>query len=81
MSGNDIITAKEAKDLAEELSRLTHAQYEALQKASYLRMSPDEAAEYDQRRIRIGELCGVLGKFKPSEASLSISEGRAGVHD
>jgi hypothetical protein len=64
MSGDDI-TSSEAKDLAEELSRLTRQQYEALQRASYLHMSANEAAEYDERRIRIGELCGVLGKFRP----------------
>lgn len=55
---------QESEDLEEELARLSHQQYLALQKDSYLRMSAAEAAEYDKRRIRIGEICGLLARFR-----------------
>lgn len=53
------------KELGAELTRLSHAQSEALLKAAYLNMSPDEAAAYDRRRIRIGEICSLLAEYKP----------------
>lgn len=60
--------------LAEELSRLSQQQYEALQRASYFRMSHEAAAEYDKRRLRIGELCGRLAKFMPRSSELEETE-------
>jgi hypothetical protein len=59
------LSEDEAKALAEELSELSKQQSEALQTAAYMRMSKDEAEKFDQRRARIGEICGLLGKFKP----------------
>jgi hypothetical protein len=55
----------EAKRLSLELSTLSRQQYEALQKASYLYMPQQEADEYNKRRLRIGEICEHLAKFKP----------------
>lgn len=56
---------EQAKELAEELTRLSNEQTEALQRAAYFNMSREEAAEYDKRRVRISELCSLLGKYKP----------------
>jgi hypothetical protein len=55
---------KEPERLSEERSVLTRDQYEALQKSSYLRMSQDESDAYDKRRLRIGEICHLLGRFR-----------------
>ena len=55
-------TTERAKDLSLELSLLSRQQYEALQKAPYRRMSRAEREVYDRRRLRIAELCGLLGK-------------------
>jgi hypothetical protein len=55
----------EAEKLSAELATLYKQQYEALQKASYLKMSPKQAAAYDRRRLRIGRICELLAKFKP----------------
>lgn len=56
------LTSDEAKSLSERLSLLCKLQYEALQKASYNRMSQAERDAYDVRRIRIAGLCGRLSK-------------------
>jgi hypothetical protein len=47
-----------------ELSTLTREQDEALQKSSYLGMSKLEIDAYDKRRLRIGEICSLLGKLR-----------------
>jgi hypothetical protein len=62
---SDKLSAEQAKKLAEEMAALSKLQFEALQTAAYMKMSKQEAAQYDQRRLRIGEICGLLGKFKP----------------
>jgi hypothetical protein len=54
----------EADALSAELAALSRRQYEALLKSPYLRMSPEEAAEYDRRRIRIGDICELLAKYR-----------------
>jgi len=56
----------EAEKLSAELATLYKQQYEALQKASYLNMSPKQAAEFNRRRLRIGKICELLAKFKPT---------------
>jgi hypothetical protein len=66
---SDKISAAQAKELADEMAALSKLQSEALQTAAYVRMSEREAAEYDHRRLRIGEICGLLGKFKPNRFS------------
>jgi hypothetical protein len=55
----------EVEKLSAELSALSKQQYEALQKASYPKMPPGQAAEYDRRRLRIGQIGKLLAKFKP----------------
>ena len=56
----------EYKELADELSELSKLQSQALQASAYKLMNAQEVKEYDARRIRIGDLCERLGKFKPS---------------
>lgn len=56
---------EDAEDLEQELALISHQQFMALQKSSYLRMSEKEAGEYDKRRIRIGEICALLEKYRP----------------
>lgn len=58
------LSTDNADSLSAELSALTRKQYEALQRAPYLRMSADEAKEYDLRRVGIGEICDVLAKLR-----------------
>jgi hypothetical protein len=53
------------KVLLDELSRLSKQQSEALQTAVYMRMEPKMAAQYDIRAKRIGEICKLLGDYKP----------------
>ena len=62
--GQDL-TAEEAKALVDELSALAKEQSHALQSAPYKQMSPQEAREYDARRVRIGELSSWLSSYKP----------------
>ena len=54
----------EAEDLEQELALLSHLQLMSLQRAPYLRMSDVEADNYDKRRIRIGEICALLEKYR-----------------
>jgi hypothetical protein len=61
----DKLSPEQAKELTEEMAALAKQQFQALQTAAYMRMSPDEAEQYDLRRLRIGQICGLLSKFKP----------------
>jgi hypothetical protein len=54
----------EANALSTELSTLSRMQYEALLVSPYVKMSAQEAADYDRRRIRIGEICTLLAKYR-----------------
>jgi hypothetical protein len=72
----DRISAERAEELASELSLLSQQQSEALLMATYIRLSPEEAKKYDQRRLRITEISAILGRFKaqsiePNKSSLS----------
>ncbi|HXM66076.1 MAG TPA: hypothetical protein VN911_05045 [Candidatus Acidoferrum sp.] len=62
MAGYENLSAKQTEDLTEELAVLAKLQLEALQTAAYINMSKAEAAQYDKRAVRIGEICGRLGK-------------------
>ncbi len=61
---SDSSSAKEASEVAEELSQLSKQHWEALNRAIYIRMNAQESAEFEKRRARIQELCAVLGKYK-----------------
>lgn len=63
MSGDHIPLTNERRDLERELSKLSRQQNVALQTASYEKMSKAEAEEYDERRIRIAEICALLSRF------------------
>jgi|HubBroStandDraft_4_1064222.scaffolds.fasta_scaffold522488_1 hypothetical protein len=65
---NDHHAADEAKRISAELLAMSKMQYEALQKASYLRMPHWEREVYDRRRARIGDLCAQLAKYRPKDA-------------
>jgi len=54
----------ELDGLSLEHSALARQQYEALQKSSYIKMTSQDAAAYDQRRLRIGEICQLLARFR-----------------
>jgi hypothetical protein len=59
------LSPEQARELTADLSALSKLQSAALQGAAYIRMSAAEAKEYDQRCIRIGEICAELVKFRP----------------
>lgn len=46
-------TAETIHRLKQEIDKLTEQQTEALKMATYVGMTPDEAAEYDERRGKI----------------------------
>ncbi len=50
--------------LKQEIDRLTKQQAEALQSATYLGMSPDDAKQYDARRAQILTLVEQLRQLK-----------------
>jgi hypothetical protein len=52
-----------------ELSNLNRQQSEALQKASYDRMSESDKASYDRRRLHIAEVSELLRKPATFSAS------------
>ena len=64
MSKADKPTADEAESLTGEHAKLVKQQYEALQRAPYIRMSQPEADAYDERRLRIEEICLRLAKYR-----------------
>ena len=55
---------KKLAELAAELSELSKQQSEALISSAYSRMSAKEMKEYDERRLRIGKLSKLVGKYK-----------------
>jgi hypothetical protein len=57
-------SASEIASLSAEHASLARQQYLALQKSPYIRMSASEAAAYDERRLRIGEICDLLAKCR-----------------
>jgi hypothetical protein len=67
MSLADQTSFQQAKLIADELATLSKQQSLALQGSAYGKMSTEEAERYDQRRIRIGELCTLLNQFKPKD--------------
>jgi hypothetical protein len=66
MGISTIPPANEIASLSAEHASLARKQYEALQKSPYVRMSASEAEAYDERRLRIEELCKILAKFRKS---------------
>jgi hypothetical protein len=60
----DPLSMDEALTLSAELAGLTRHQYEALLKSSIAGVTPEETRQYDQRRLRIGEICEKLKTFQ-----------------
>jgi hypothetical protein len=53
MSSNASRTSQTIHSLKQEIDKLTMQQTEALQRATFVGMTPDEAKDYDDRRTRI----------------------------
>ena len=53
-------------ELLNELAALSQKQADALQHATYFRMTPEEGNEYDQRAERMSEICALLNPPKAS---------------
>jgi hypothetical protein len=47
-----------------ELATLSRQHNEALQTGTFITMSQQETAQFDQRASRMWEICGMLGKFR-----------------
>jgi hypothetical protein len=63
-----VTTEQEAsamRKLTDELIELSKQQMRALQAATYFKMTPQEAREYDIRAERIKELSILLGTYRP----------------
>jgi len=54
--------------LRQQIDALTQEQADALKRATYLGMTPDEAKVYDARRIKITELMGQLVEIRQAQA-------------
>jgi len=59
--------APTVEELEHEMHALCEMQYEGLQKATFLGMTPDEAKVIEERRTRITALVDQLAKLKASE--------------
>ena len=57
-------TVASVERLKEKIDTLTEEQAQALQTATYLGMTPDEATEYDHRRSRILTLIEELERLE-----------------
>ena len=60
------ITQDELKEWTAELAALSRKQSLALNAAPFLKMLAEEKAEYEKRRLRIGKLCELVSKHKPT---------------
>jgi hypothetical protein len=56
----DYLSAERSKEWIVELSDLLRQQFEALQKATFIRMNEEEAEVYERRSQRIAELKRML---------------------
>jgi hypothetical protein len=55
--------AEELKTLEKELSELSEQHQEALESAAFVGVSELDSKQYHERRLRIGKLRELLGKF------------------
>ena len=56
------LSPEQMTELKDALSTLSKKNFEALESAVYIRMNEEEADEYKQHSVRIGELYGLLGE-------------------
>jgi hypothetical protein len=59
------LSEEESGELTELLSALSQLQAKALENSAYIKMSKEEAKQYDQRSTRIAEVRRRLGKYLP----------------
>jgi hypothetical protein len=64
-SGTMVLSGEQTKELTELLFALSNLQSKALQNATYISMTKEEAKAYDQRSTRISEISRMLGKYRP----------------
>ena len=60
------VPSLQQKDLLDELAILSRQQDHALEHATYFRMTPEEANEYDQLAGRMNEICSMLNQLRAS---------------
>jgi len=59
----DSLSPQQVTELKEELAALSKRHVDALHSAIYVDMNEKESAEYDQGRLRIRELYGLLKRL------------------
>ena len=59
------LSPEEVAKLKDELAALSKKHVDALQSAIYVGMNEKESDEYEQSRVRISELHGLLSKIGP----------------
>ena len=62
--------------LLEEYASLARRQYEALQKSSYAKMSPGQAAAYDIRFLRIQEISREIVRLRSEDSQVCLETGQ-----
>jgi hypothetical protein len=62
MENNGRLNAKQLKDLSDELIILTKQQSDARLTEVFIRMSPQEIEDFDNRKARISHIYAVLWK-------------------
>ena len=68
MTTHDASSTTEAvHKIKQEIDRLTDLQGKALELATHVGMTPDEAKEYDERRKQIRKLVGQLSILEESQ--------------
>jgi hypothetical protein len=60
------VPSLQQKELLDELAILSREQADALEHATYFRMTPEEANQYDQRAGRMNKICSMLNQLKAS---------------
>jgi hypothetical protein len=58
------VPSLQQKELLDELAILSREQADALEHATYFRMTPEEANRYDQRAGRMNKICSMLNQLK-----------------
>ena len=68
MSGSNTEMPQFIASLRQQIDTLTQEQADALKRATYLGMTPDEAKVYDARRVKITELMGQFVEIRQAHA-------------
>jgi len=63
------LTAKELKDLSDELARLAKKQSDARQTEIYIRMTPEEIKDFDHRKHCISRIYVLLNQHDGNDSN------------